>query len=75
LAVYAYTELMDRNPNAIWWELLKTVFALSLVYINGDWFGMGEKFTTVLLVYLILANILTYYFSRLEEDSSPVLAS
>ena len=75
LAVYAYTELMDRNPNAIWWELLKTVCALSLIYINGDWFGMGEQFTKVLLGYLVVANVVTYYFSRLEEDSSPVLAS
>jgi hypothetical protein len=75
LAVYAYTELMDRNPNAMWWELLKTVCALSLLYFNGDWFGMGESFTKWLVLYLIIANVVTYYFSRLEEDSSPILAS
>ena len=75
LAVYAYTELMDRNPNAIWWELINTICALSLIYINGDWFGMGESFTKWLVLYLVVANVVTYYFSRLEEDSSPVLAS
>jgi alkylglycerol monooxygenase len=69
LTIYAYTELMDRNPNAIWWEVLKAVAGFSLIYFSGEWFGIGQMFTIVIAVYLILSVAVTYYFTRFEERS------
>lgn len=42
LSVYAYSELMDRNPNAVYWELLKNIFGLWLIWQSGDWFGLNN---------------------------------
>lgn len=41
VAVYAYSELMDRNANAVWWELLRAGFAIGIIGANGDWFRLG----------------------------------
>ncbi|MFN4147110.1 MAG: sterol desaturase family protein [Runella sp.] len=41
LCVFAYTELMDRNPYALAWESLKNVVGLCLIFYNG-WFGLDE---------------------------------
>jgi alkylglycerol monooxygenase len=68
LAIYAYTELMDRNPNAVWWEVLKAVVGFSLIYFSGDWFGIGQMFTMAIAIYLILSVAVTYYFTRFEKN-------
>src|SRR5215831_10448023 len=35
LSVYAFTELMDRNPFAIFWEALKNIYALAVIFYFG----------------------------------------
>jgi drug/metabolite transporter (DMT)-like permease len=42
-AIYAYTELMDRNPCARWFETIKSAFGLYLIRQSGDWFGAREN--------------------------------
>jgi hypothetical protein len=43
-AIYAYTELMDRNPNAHFFEMIKSAFGLYLIgQTGGDWFGAREN--------------------------------
>lgn len=71
LCVYAYTELMDRNPNAFWWELLKTIIGFYLIYAwKGEWFGGGQAFTLFLIIFWVIALPITYYFSRIENISA-----
>lgn len=41
LSVFAYTELMDRNPYALAWEGLKNGIGLWLIYTT-NWFGIGS---------------------------------
>lgn len=73
LCVYAYSELMDRNPNAFWWELLKTATGFYLMYVwGGDWFGAGQVFTLFLIISWIVALPITYYFSRIENISAKI---
>ncbi len=72
LTIYAYTELMDRNPNAVWWEALKALVGFSWIYYCGDWFGIGQTYTMVIAVYLMLSIAMTYYFGRFEEPSMAV---
>jgi sterol desaturase/sphingolipid hydroxylase (fatty acid hydroxylase superfamily) len=41
--VYAYTELMDCNPRAVWFEAAKSAFGLYLFWqAGGDWFSANE---------------------------------
>lgn len=73
LSVYAYTELMDRNPYAIFWEALKNAFAFGILYYYGDWFGASQLVSWinyVLIAYFITATIVTGWFvyTHLKED-------
>ena len=55
LSIYAYTELMDRNNNAFWIELMKSIIGLSLFIYHGGWFGLQNH-------YPILNNFVALYF-------------
>ena len=72
LSIYAYSELMDRNPNAIWWELLKTVLGFALIFNMGNWFGSNQNITFLIVIYMMLSIIGTAYFV-LKEFQSPKL--
>lgn len=66
LFVYAYTELMDRNPYAWVWELAKSALGLALLYQTGDWFGAGKLFTGtpyLLIIYFIATAMISMLFS------------
>lgn len=74
MTIYAYTELMDRNPNAYWWDALKAVLGFITIYAIGDWFGIGQTATMVIAVYLMVSIAVSYYFVRFEETSAVVSA-
>ena len=74
LNIYAYTELMDRNPKAVWWDVLKAVVGFSSIYYCGDWFGIGQIYTIMVALYFMVSIALTYYFKEVEEPSMAVLA-
>ncbi len=71
LSVHAYSELMDRNPNALLWEMLKSLLALGFIYIYGDWFMAGELwgpwFTTFVGLYQVVGVFMVAYFSTSES--------
>jgi alkylglycerol monooxygenase len=69
LTIYAYSELMDRNPNAIWWELLKNVSGFVLIFALGNWFGGSHNQTVLVGIYLIVSMIGTTYFVKMEFRS------
>jgi alkylglycerol monooxygenase len=59
LQVYALTELMDRNRSALFFELLKNVFGVVLLYQQQNWFGAAAVIPfikPVLLAYFILSS-------------------
>ncbi|SFN90570.1 Sterol desaturase/sphingolipid hydroxylase, fatty acid hydroxylase superfamily [Algoriphagus ornithinivorans] len=70
LTVYSYTELMDRNPNAWVWEVLKVIYAFYFIFTSGDWFGINEVFPgalTFFIVYLFLSCLLSVWFCLKNE--------
>jgi len=74
LTVYAYTELMDRNPNAWAWEILKASYAGYFVITTGDWYGLNSFLPgslNVFLGYLILSALFSIWFSFRKSDSYP----
>ncbi|GMQ28622.1 sterol desaturase family protein [Algoriphagus confluentis] len=73
LTVFSYTELMDRNPNAWAWELLKVAYALYFVVVAGDWFGLNKFLPGSLYLfvgYLALSAIFSIWFSLRKENKA-----
>ncbi len=67
LQVYAYTDLMDRNPSAWIIELLKNGYGAWLYWITGDWFGLSRYPFSIqfsIPVYLLLSTIIAFSLSR-----------
>lgn len=73
LSVYAYTELMDKNPNAFYFELIKNIIGIGLIYYFGDWFGISEKYswaTYAISGYFILSTLITFWFVTVDFKKS-----
>lgn len=74
LSIYAYSELMDKSPWAMAWEIARNVLGITLV-IQTDWFGLTQTqpwLGWVLLSYFILATVVVGYFVReivMEENT------
>jgi len=73
LSIYAYTELLDRSRYAIVWEFIKDALALSLIYIQRDWFGIsgmlpGAQY--LLVAYFILSILMCarWVYKNAAED-------
>lgn len=71
LAIFAYTELMDRNPYAVWLEGIKSALGLYLIYqAGGDWFGANQNwgawFTYLVGAYFVLSVVMTVLFVERE---------
>jgi alkylglycerol monooxygenase len=70
LSVYAFTELMDRNPMAWVWELAKNLYGLGIIYYWGDWFGMSKynaAVNYVFFIYFAVATVTTFLLLRDER--------
>lgn len=74
LSVYALTELMDRNPNAVYWELTRCALGLYFIIRQGDWFGAGfwaAELKYLLAGYFIASLLLSARFAiqHKKEDT------
>jgi alkylglycerol monooxygenase len=73
LSIYAYSELMDRNPKAIWWELIKNLCGFALIFQMGNWFGGNQNQTFLVVGYLMMSMAGTAYFVVREFQSSKMI--
>ena len=63
LFVYAFTELMDHNPNAWKWEIMKSLYGMGIIYSLGDWFGMNKYSVAsnyVFLIYFVISTTTSF---------------
>jgi alkylglycerol monooxygenase len=78
LFVYAFTELMDGSRGAIFWEVLKSTIAISLIFLMQDWFGVN-KFSTVipyiLIEYFAISTFVTIWLAQKNSKSNKVQAT
>jgi sterol desaturase/sphingolipid hydroxylase (fatty acid hydroxylase superfamily) len=78
LTVYAYSELMDRNRYALFWEIIKNIFGLSIIYKTGDWFGASAFFPGInfsIIAWFIVSTLVTTWFVFIEfkpDSKAPV---
>jgi len=73
LTVFAYTELMDRNPLAWCWEALKSSYAFYFVFTTGDWFGLNSQFPGAVYAfvgYLVISTVTSLLFSLQKQMTS-----
>lgn len=66
ISVYALTELMDKNPYAIIWEMARDLIGIGLIYYYGDWFGASRYGTIVnyfLLFYFLISTLTAGWFA------------
>jgi alkylglycerol monooxygenase len=69
VSVYAYTELMDLNPNALLFEVIKAGFGFGLMYHYGNWFGMGTTSTAIVGIYLVTAVLgVGWFINRFSRN-------
>ncbi|MBI3138686.1 MAG: sterol desaturase family protein [Sphingobacteriales bacterium] len=74
LSVYALTELMDRNPQAIYWEVLRCAFGFYFIYRQDDWFGAGSWLANIkylLAGYFLISIVVSTWFAfqHKKEDT------
>jgi len=73
LSIYAFTELMDRNPMAWAFEVVKSALGLAIIFWLGDWFGasqhVGAWMTALVGGYQVLSVLVVVHFSvRFREE-------
>jgi alkylglycerol monooxygenase len=73
LAVYAYTDLMDRNKYAIVWEVIKNSLGIAILLQTGDWFGaaaLSPVLKYIVGAYFLLSTMVTLWFvmKHAKED-------
>jgi len=69
MMIYAYSALMDRDPNAIWFELIKSVFGLGILFYMGDWFFLNEVMggaSILVAAYLVVSVVVVAGFVMKE---------
>ncbi|EON77007.1 Sterol desaturase-related protein [Lunatimonas lonarensis] len=75
LSIYAFTELMDRNPHAWAFELVKATVGLGIIYWLGDWFGASQQYpwlTPLVGAYQVLSFFVSAYFSAAIRAGQPL---
>jgi alkylglycerol monooxygenase len=80
LSVYAYTELMDRNKNALYMEIGKSILGYFIIWYYGDWFFSSQYwpwYHYVVASYFACSVFVTGWFvfyemNKNEKETSPV---
>jgi sterol desaturase/sphingolipid hydroxylase (fatty acid hydroxylase superfamily) len=73
LFVYAFTELMDGNKYAIFWEVLKNAFGVAIIFLFEDWFGANRISTAmnyVLLEYFAISTFVTIWLLWVNKKTA-----
>jgi alkylglycerol monooxygenase len=69
LMIYSYTTLMDKDPNAVWLEGIKSFLGLLIIYQTGTWFSIEQLIpggTIIVAAYFIISAIAVAYFVAKE---------
>ena len=77
VTVYAYSELMDRNRYALFWEVIKNIFGCAIIYKTGDWFGASAFFPGIIysiIAWFIISTLVISWFVFIEFKSEKKLS-
>ena len=73
ITIYSYTELMDTKKYSIYWESIRFLFGIAIIFWFGDWFGLNSIIpfaNYIIIVYLVLSLLVSFYFvsNNFEKD-------
>ena len=76
VTIFSYTTLMDLSKWAIWAEGVRAVFALVIVFVFGEWFGMEGLFLIFFGIYVLASLGLTFwiYSNEIRKGTEVVSA-
>jgi alkylglycerol monooxygenase len=77
LNVYALTDLMDRNPSAMIWEIFRSGMGLAFIFQQDDWFGASTynlPVKYILIAYFIISVLITGWFVMKHRKEDNVVA-
>jgi cytochrome c oxidase subunit IV len=60
---------MDESPFSVYWETIRVLFGLGILYYFGDWFGLNSVFAagnSIIIAYLLLSLGMAIYFVAFE---------
>lgn len=69
LVIYSYTSLMDRDPHAVWMEVLKSLIGLGIIFQTGSWFLLDNVLpggSILVGAYFVLSVSVVGYFVKNE---------
>ena len=73
ISIFAYTSLMDGHKMALFFEVLKVISGVSLIYLMDGWYGLDEVMfgaSYLIITYLVMSLLATVYFLYLERRQS-----
>ena len=80
VSIYAYTELMDGNRNALFMEIIKSGTGLAALFYYGDWFFSSQHWpwyhyfvATYLIISVIAVSYFVFYEMKKTGSENPVL--
>jgi sterol desaturase/sphingolipid hydroxylase (fatty acid hydroxylase superfamily) len=76
ITIYSYTELMDTRKFSVYWEILRFLFGIAIIYRLGDWFGLNQLFAFanyIVISYLILSLLVTIYFVSINFEKEKIV--
>ena len=69
LMIYSYSTLMDKDNSALWFESVKSIIALAIIYQTQDWFLLNNAFpygAALVALYQIISVGVVGYFTLYE---------
>jgi hypothetical protein len=69
---------MDTRKFSVFWESLRFVFGLGLLFYFGDWFGMSHLFPFASYIiggYLLLSLAVTVYFVSTNFEKETLIVA
>ncbi len=80
LVIYSYSSLMDKDPNALWMEIIKSMVALVIIYMTGEWFLLDTIIpngTLIVACYQIVSVLVVAFIvqNEIRKDSSTMQSS
>jgi sterol desaturase/sphingolipid hydroxylase (fatty acid hydroxylase superfamily) len=76
--VYAFTEVMDGSKSAVFWELLKAVIGIAIIFFAGDWFGLNKIATIlnyILLEYFAMSVFIALWLRQQNKAAGSIKAA
>ncbi len=77
LTIYSYTELMDTKKFSIFWESIRFVFSIGIIFYYGDWFGLNSIISIgnyVLIAYFSFSLLMSIYLVQVDFKK-PILVN